>query len=57
MSGLNTPISLKKIRSKRVHAGKDLKEVNFEIYKRYLILVTTVHVHLDFARERSSQLR
>ena len=54
MSGLNTPISLKeKIQSKGVHAGKDLKEVNFEINVAFLVI--TVHVHQDFTRERSSQ--
>ena len=46
MSGLNTSISLKKkIKSKRVHAGKDLKEVNFEINVAFLVI--TVHVNVQ----------
>ena len=42
------------IKSKRVHAGKDLKEVNFEI--NIVFLVITVRVHQDFTCERWSQL-
>ena len=34
----------KKIKSKRVLAGKDLKEVNFEINIAFLVITVRVHV-------------
>ena len=40
----------KKIKSKRVHAGKDLKEVNFEINVAFLVI--TVHVHVQQLADR-----
>ena len=43
----NQPRKEEKIKSKRVHAGKDLKEVNFEINVAFLVITVHVHVHVQ----------